>query len=1139
LRPPASTPRPAGWMQDHAPDTIDTGDQGHAGGSGPGTPKSHRPGQPEMKLEPASGRRLPCRIVLPLILLALLALAAPAGAQYFGKNKVQYDKFDWSVLETEHFHVYFYPAEEEAARDAARMAERSYAKLSKLLDHEVKQPIPLILYASHTDFQQTNALSGLIDEGTGGVTEFLKRRVILPFTGSYGELDHVLTHELVHAFQVDVLFGDKSLLSGRMGASPPLWFMEGMAEYLSIGEIDNHTRMWLRDGALEGYLTSLPELGMTGDIRVYRYGQAIFQFIDERYGTQKIAEMLQGVSRRGGLDRTVQSTLGISVEDLSKQWTEQMRKTYLPTIAEYDQAEVYGRRLTDHGNDLSRINLVPSISPDGSQMVFLSDRGLFNDLYLASAIDGKVLKKLVSGERSSSFESLRYLQTALSWSPDGKLITFAAKVGGEDAIYLFAVESKEVVRRLTFGLDGILSPSFSPDGSRLVFVGLDGGRSDLFITDVEGQKLERLTQDRFADRDPAWSPDGRYIAFTTDRGPRTNFRTLEFGEFKVATYDLETEQIRVLPGQAGKNVSPQWSPDGTKIALVSDRTGISNIFMVEVASAESFQITNVLTGVSGITESSPPITWSANGKRLLFTSFEQGGFNIYAIKDPLDLLEGREPSAPAVIAQAESAPPAPRRLGGGSLEEEGSSDLLTAAGELPAAAVPVTPPDSVLARVAVAVDSAAALVAVDSAAALVAADSAAALVAADSAAALVAAAPDSLLGAQVPGAAPDSLAASGAAAGTADDEDEDTVAVTYRPPAPDGSTFRIRDYEVSFSPDVVAGAGGFAPGVGVAGQFALGLSDVLGNHHIMFSANVFGSISESDLFLTYYNLERRSNWGVTLFQYRNDYLSFYDNAVLRVDREVFRGAEGFMWRPFSKFRRLELAMQGAFVDRSFVDPDITESGTGVEGITQERVFFLKPSVAFVTDTILYGSTGPIAGARNRLSVAHSFGDLSYTTVGMDLRRYVNIRQRHVFAVRALGASSFGGTPQSFAVGGPWTVRGWSFEQFHGTNIGVLNLEYRFPLVEQFRFGWPLPMEFRGIVGVLFFDAGTAFDRHDEWQPFAGTGGLFRLEDTFASYGIGARINLGFLILRWDLAQRTDLDRNIGSAISTLAVGAAF
>src|SRR5512134_3485502 len=139
--------------------------------------------------------------------LAALFLAFPAQAQYFGKNKVHYTSFKWNVIETEHFHVYYYEGENRAAADAARMAERSYSRLSHILRHEFTKPIPLVLYASHSQFQQTNILPDLIDEGTGGVTEFLKQRVFLPFTGSYAELEHVLSHELVHAFQVDILFG--------------------------------------------------------------------------------------------------------------------------------------------------------------------------------------------------------------------------------------------------------------------------------------------------------------------------------------------------------------------------------------------------------------------------------------------------------------------------------------------------------------------------------------------------------------------------------------------------------------------------------------------------------------------------------------------------------------------------------------------------------------------------------------------------------------------------------------------------------------------------------------------------------------------------------------------------------------------
>ena len=162
---------------------------------------------------------------------AFLAGATPAAAQYFGQNKVQYRAFRFQIIQTEHFEVYYYSEERAAALDAARMAERAYARLSRVLHHQFQQRKPIILYASHTDFEQTNAIAGELGEATGGVTEFFKHRMVLPFTGSYADLEHVLQHEMVHQFQYDVFS------SGRIGAgvqtlinvNPPLWFMEGMA----------------------------------------------------------------------------------------------------------------------------------------------------------------------------------------------------------------------------------------------------------------------------------------------------------------------------------------------------------------------------------------------------------------------------------------------------------------------------------------------------------------------------------------------------------------------------------------------------------------------------------------------------------------------------------------------------------------------------------------------------------------------------------------------------------------------------------------------------------------------------------------------------------------------------------------------
>src|SRR5687767_11163150 len=210
--------------------------------------------------------RFPCTV---LTLLALISgSAATAEAQYFGQNKVQYEKFDFKVKKTDHFDIYYYPQEEAAVQLAARMAERWYVRLSQLLRHELSSRQPLILYAAHPHFQQTNALSGEIGEGTGGVTEMFKRRVILPFAGGLAETDHVLGHELVHAFQFDLARDDRNGGPGPAVLQLPLWFIGGMAEYLSLGPVDANTAMWVRDAASR---EKMPTVGNLDDPEFFPY----------------------------------------------------------------------------------------------------------------------------------------------------------------------------------------------------------------------------------------------------------------------------------------------------------------------------------------------------------------------------------------------------------------------------------------------------------------------------------------------------------------------------------------------------------------------------------------------------------------------------------------------------------------------------------------------------------------------------------------------------------------------------------------------------------------------------------------------------------------------------------------------------
>ena len=246
------------------------------------------------------------------------SLDAQAG-QYFGRNKVVYQSFDWEVLKTEHFDVYYYEVEAEAARLLGRQAERWYARLSRVFDHEFRQRQPIVLYADHSDFEQTNTSGQFIDEGTQGFTEILKRRLVMPMMVSLSETDHLLGHELVHAFQFDITgqgTGGPSLdIPGAMRL--PLWFIEGMAEYLSIGPIDPFTTMWMRDALdLEDGFPNIPALN-DPQYFPYRYGHAVWSYLGGTFGDDKIGQILNLAGRTGDPFGSIEMVLEVPINDLS------------------------------------------------------------------------------------------------------------------------------------------------------------------------------------------------------------------------------------------------------------------------------------------------------------------------------------------------------------------------------------------------------------------------------------------------------------------------------------------------------------------------------------------------------------------------------------------------------------------------------------------------------------------------------------------------------------------------------------------------------------------------------------------------------------------------------------------------------
>src|SRR5687768_4331208 len=252
---------------------------------------------------PSATRRAPRDLMKHFVVWLTILMAAgavgvsPASAQYFGRNKVQYRTFDFQILKTENFDLYYYPEEAEAAALVSRMAERWNARLSRFFGHQLRGRQVLILYAVSSHFRQTNAIEGLIGEGTGGVTEGLRRRIVLPVSGSLADTDHVLGHELVHAFQFDLTGDDPR---DRTATAPgilayPLWFVEGMAEYLSLGPVDSQTAMWMRDAALREKLPDIRDLD-SPDLFPYRWGHAFWAYIGARYGDRVVASLIRSAA---------------------------------------------------------------------------------------------------------------------------------------------------------------------------------------------------------------------------------------------------------------------------------------------------------------------------------------------------------------------------------------------------------------------------------------------------------------------------------------------------------------------------------------------------------------------------------------------------------------------------------------------------------------------------------------------------------------------------------------------------------------------------------------------------------------------------------------------------------------------------
>jgi hypothetical protein len=560
-------------------------------------------------------RLLPC---LALVVAAVFGSAAPSAAQYvpFGKNKVQYSNFQWHVLSGPRIDVYYYPEEETLAQLALSYAEESFDSLTTLFRHRPFRRVPLFIYSSHQHFEQTNVTQAFLPEGVAGFTEFLKRRIALPFNGSYSDFKHTIRHELVHFFQLSKLNRVFAEYPRLRAPFIPLWWSEGLAERWS-SEQDSDDEMFVRDLVLTGRLPSLSSLTYTFGFVAYPLGGQIHQYLGERFGYGRVADLYENLWKYGSFESAFEHIYGISLEELDRRWRYELERRYFPLYEDRLPVAVDARPLLKKKLPGFKPSLY--MGPDSvPEVFFMSPRTGYTAIYRMPLQAGdEQARRVVQGNKSEEFESLHFFSSRLDVSATGKLV-FISKYLERDAIHIWDLKQQKIVGRYQFqDIVALSSPSWSPDGRKLVFSGLSvSGPADLYILGFDTPEHYPITQDRYQEEDPDWSPDGRYIAFSSDRTTSGSE-----GHTNLFLYDLETGQIDYLTYGSWRDLDPRWSPDGERIVFTSDRRGIYDLFVID-RHGRGGRLTNYTGDVFDA-------EWLPDGSGLVFSAFERGTFNLY------------------------------------------------------------------------------------------------------------------------------------------------------------------------------------------------------------------------------------------------------------------------------------------------------------------------------------------------------------------------------------------------------------------------------------------------------------------------------------------------------------------------------
>ncbi|EON76182.1 tolB protein precursor [Lunatimonas lonarensis] len=567
-----------------------------------------------------------------LFFLLFVSVGVDSYAQYFGRNKPRFKRNEARLLQSPNFNLYHYLENDSTAKRLVKWHEWWYKKHLEVLQDSLRARNPIIFYNHHADFQQTNTISGQISVGTGGVAESLKNRVIMPYNHTQAQTGHVVGHEMVHAMQFNMLSSDTLGVAAMRNL--PLWLVEGMAEYMSLGREHSHTAMWMRDAIANDRFPTLRQMTSSFEFFPYRFGHAFWAYVTGIWGEEIIRPLFLN-SAAFGYERALERVLGMTEEQFSKQWADQTRSYYEPFTQ--DTTEVTGIRWF-HPENTGNINLSPVYSPDARYMAFISEKALFSiDIFLVDVRAGRIIRKLTSHLESMHVDDFNFIESVGTFSPDSRRFAYTVYSKGRNQLVIVDTRTGNTLEEIAMpGLEAFNYISWSPNGRYMVMTGLKEGQSDLYLYDFNRKQLSQLTDDHHSDIQATWSPDGNWIAFVSDRNTSTDSNGFSTKGFNICLLDVNSNEINVLdifPG--ADNMNPQFSMDGNVIYFLSNADGFRDLYEYSIVRDEMYRLTSYFTGISGITNWSPALTVARDNGLMAYSLYRNGRYYIYRA-DPAD-----------------------------------------------------------------------------------------------------------------------------------------------------------------------------------------------------------------------------------------------------------------------------------------------------------------------------------------------------------------------------------------------------------------------------------------------------------------------------------------------------------------------